>query len=112
MSSSFKAAVHEALAKPIIIADRFHFCSYIYWALEVRRKVQKEWHPYDRKKCKRMRFILHKHSAKLSEEEKWHLNRYLDLSPELKKAYALKEAYQQWFKQAKEKEHSKSVSHN
>ena len=110
MSSSFKAAVHEALAKPIIVADRFHYCRYIYWALdEVRRKVQKEWHPYDRKKCKRMRFVLHKHSEKLSEEERWHLNRYLDLSPELKKAYALKEAYQQWFTQAKEEKNIQKV---
>lgn len=34
----------------MIIADRFHFCRYIYWAIdEVRRKVQKEWHAYDRK---------------------------------------------------------------
>ena len=61
MSDSFKAAVQQALGKPVIIADRFHFCRYIYWALDdVRRKVQKEWHAYDRKKCKRMRHVLHK----------------------------------------------------
>src|SRR5699024_5968645 len=33
MSPSFKAAVSQALDSPIIIADRFHFCRYIYWAL-------------------------------------------------------------------------------
>ncbi len=27
MSPSFKAAVQQALGKPVIIADRFHFCS-------------------------------------------------------------------------------------
>lgn len=96
MNGSFKANVRQALARPIIIADRFHFCRYIYWALdEVRRKVQKEWHAYDRKKCKRMRFVLHKVAKKLTEEEHWHLNRYLGMSEELKKAYV------QWFKQAK-----------
>ena len=51
MSSSFKAAVQQALSKPVIIADRFHFCRYICWALDgVRRRVQKNWNDYD---CKR-----------------------------------------------------------
>lgn len=50
MSSSFKAAVDEALGKPVIVADRFHYCRYIYWALEkVRRKEQNKYHDYDRK---------------------------------------------------------------
>src|SRR5699024_11309690 len=34
MSPSFKAAVSQALDSPIIIADRFHFCRYIYWELD------------------------------------------------------------------------------
>lgn len=110
MNGSFKAAVHQALAKPIIVADRFHYCRYIHWALDdVRRKVQKEMHAYDRKKCKRMRFVLHKNSAKLSEDERWYLNRYLGLSPELKKAYELKEAYKQWFTQAKEENNIQKI---
>lgn len=50
MSQSFKAAVDQALGRPIIVADRFHFCRYIYWALEqVRRKEQKLFDEYDRK---------------------------------------------------------------
>ncbi|MEK9199595.1 ISL3 family transposase [Ureibacillus sp. FSL E2-3493] len=110
MNGSFKAAVHQALAKPIIVADRFHYCRYIHWALDdVRRKVQKEMHAYDRKKCKRMRFVLHKNSAKLTEDERWYLNRYLGLSPELKKAYELKEAYKKWFTQAKEEKNIQKV---
>ena len=51
MNPAFKAAVKKSLNRPIIIADRFHYCRYIHWAVdEVRRKVQKEWHAYDRKK--------------------------------------------------------------
>ncbi len=51
MNPAFKAAVKKALDRPVIIADRFHYCRYIHWAVdEVRRKAQKEWHPYDRKK--------------------------------------------------------------
>ncbi|SOB91244.1 transposase [Ureibacillus xyleni] len=110
MNGSFKAAVQQALAKPIIVADRFHYCRYIHWALDdVRRKVQKEMHAYDRKKSKKMRFVLHKNSAKLSEEERWYLNRYLSLSPELKKAYELKELYKQWFTEAKKEKNVQKV---
>ncbi|WP_110926113.1 ISL3 family transposase, partial [Bacillus massiliglaciei] len=105
MSHSFKSAVQSALGRPVIVADRFHFCRYIYWALDgVRRRVQKEFHPYDRKKCKRMKHVFHKASDRLTEEDRWHLNRYLDMSEELKKAYELKETYRGWFVQAKESE--------
>jgi len=102
MNPSFKAAVRKALNRPIIIADRFHYCRYIYWALdEVRRKVQKDWHPYDRKKCKKMRHVLYKRFNKLTEKNRWYLNRYTGMSEELKKAYELKEAYCKWFDWAK-----------
>lgn len=103
MSPSFKAAVQQALGKPIIIADRFHFVRYIYWALDgVRRRVQQSWHDYDRKKCKRMRYVFHRNSEKLTEDDRWYLERYLGFSNELRKAYHLKEWFSQWFKKAKE----------
>lgn len=102
MNPSFKAAVKTALGRPLIVADRFHYCRYIYWAIDaVRRKVQKEWHAYDRKKCKRMRHVLYKRSEKLTEKNRWYLERYLSMSEELKKAYELKEAYCEWFDWAK-----------
>lgn len=102
MNPSFKAAVKTALGRPVIVADRFHYCRYIYWAIdEVRRKVQKEWHAYDRKKCKRMRHVLYKRSEKLTDKHRWYLNRYLSMSDELKTAYELKEAYYEWFDWAK-----------
>lgn len=103
MSHSFKAAVQAALGRPVIIADRFHFCRYVYWALDgVRRRVQQTFHAYDRKKCKRMRYVFHKAGDRLTEDEKWHLDRYLSMSVELKRAYEMKENYRQWFERAKE----------
>ncbi|MDR4888546.1 ISL3 family transposase, partial [Fredinandcohnia sp. QZ13] len=67
MNHSFKAAVQEALGKPVIVADRFHFCRYIYWGLDgVRRRIQNEFHGYDRKKCKRMKHVFHKDSQRLT----------------------------------------------
>ena len=102
MSHSFKSAVQSALGRPVIVADRFHFSRYIYWGLDrVRRRIQNEFNDYDRKKCKRMKHIFHKEKRRLTEEEKWHLDRYLNMSNELKTAYALKEKYKQWFENAK-----------
>ncbi|WP_277587627.1 transposase, partial [Psychrobacillus antarcticus] len=76
---------------------------YIYWALDgVRRRIQSTWNDYDRKKCKRMRYVFHRNSKKLTEEDRWYLERYLSMSEELKQAYELKEAFQLWFTQAKE----------
>ncbi|SFM47134.1 Transposase, partial [Salibacterium qingdaonense] len=89
-SPSFKSAVQQALGSPIIIADRFHFCRYMYWALDlVRRNVQKDFHEYDRKKCKRMKHVFHKSPDTLSEKQYWYLERYLNLSHELTDAYQL-----------------------
>lgn len=104
MSHSFKAAVKKALGKPVIVADRFHFCRYIYWALDgVRRRVQKTWNDYDRKKGKRMRYVFYKNSTKLTEEDRWYLKRYLGMDDELKRAYELKEAYCLWFQASKKR---------
>lgn len=103
MSPSFKAAVTEALDKPVVVADRFHFSRYIYWALDgVRRRIQQSFSDYDRKRCKRMRYIFYKSKHELSEKEKWHLARYLSFSEELTAAYKLKEEYRKWFTRAKE----------
>jgi transposase len=103
MSPSFKAAVQQALGRPVIVADRFHFYRYIFWALDgVRRRAQQDFHEYDRKKCKRMKYVFHKDQSDLTEEERWHLKRYLEMSKELKVAYELKEAYRTWFYRAKE----------
>ena len=103
MNPHFKGAVKQALGRPVIVADRFHYCRYIYWAIdEVRRHVQKEWHAYDRKKCKRMRHVLYKRKEKLTESNLFYLKRYTDMSPELKAAYELKEAYCAWFDQSKQ----------
>ncbi|MGM8211266.1 ISL3 family transposase [Virgibacillus sp. W0430] len=103
MSHSFKAAVDQALNRPIVVADRFHFVRYIYWALErVRRHVQKDFSDYDRKKCKRMKHVFYKRNGKLTEKQQWYLDRYLGMSDYMRKAYELKEAFCVWFDRAKE----------
>ncbi|MBQ6794186.1 MAG: ISL3 family transposase [Butyricimonas sp.] len=102
MSQAFKAAVQQALDRPIIVADSFHFVRYINWSLDrVRVREQARWHEYDRKKCKKTRYIFHKAAHKLTEKDQWLLERYFSFSPELQKAYELKEAFYEWFYEAK-----------
>lgn len=48
-----------------------------------------------------MKHIFHKEKSRLSEEEKWYLERYLKMSDELRIAYELKEKYKEWFENAK-----------
>ena len=48
-----------------------------------------------------MRHVLYKHFDKLTEKNRWYLNRYPGMSKELKQAYELKEAYCKWFDWAK-----------
>ena len=103
MSQAFKAAVQQALDRPIIVADSFHFVRYMNWSLDrVRVREQARWHEYDRKTCKKVRYIFHKAAHKLTEKNRWLLNRYFSFSPELQKAYELKEAFYDWFYEAKE----------
>lgn len=102
MSQAFKAAVTQAMDCPVIVADSFHFVRYMNWALDkVRVREQNKWHAYDRKKCKKTRYVFHKASKKLTKEDQWYLDRYFEFSPELKAAYELKEYFYRWFYEAK-----------
>ena len=104
MSQAFKAAVEQAMASPVIVADSFHFVRYMNWALDrVRVREQNEWHAYDRKRCKKKRYIFHKASHRLTETDRWHLKRYFSYSETLRKAYELKEEFYQWFFESKRK---------
>lgn len=102
MSHAFRAAVQKALTKPIIIADRFHFVRYAYSAIDrVRMRVQKDWHDYDRKQVKQRRFVFFKKSDQLNEKDQWYLDRYFELSDDMRVAYEVNEQFCRWFEQAK-----------
>ena len=48
-----------------------------------------------------MRHVFYKRPEKLREENRFYLTRYLRMSPVLKEAYELKQAYCEWFDAAK-----------
>jgi len=81
MSYSFRAAVEEALDKPVIVADRFHFVRCVNKSMEkVRIRVQEERNDYDRKKVKKKRFVFLKGSKKMTDKDRWYLQRYFTFS--------------------------------
>lgn len=93
MSRTFKRAVEKAFDKPLIIADRFHFMRQAYWALDkVRREVQKLLLKEERLSCKRGKKLLWLAPEKLDEKGREKVNELLDLHPNLKEAYELKNA--------------------
>ena len=47
--------------------------------------------------------LFRSNSAKLTEEDRWYLKRYLEMDDELKRAYELKEAYCLWFQASKKR---------
>lgn len=52
---------------------------------------------------KKLRFLLHKPKEKLTTREQELLQYYLELSPDLKKAYQVKEVFKKWMTQSNER---------
>lgn len=93
LSKLFRKVVKTVFPNAIIIGDRFHIQRLVLWALErVRKTVQdkfKEGGIY----FKRNKHILNKRGKRLKDEELVCLHEILKQSPELRRAYALKEAF-------------------
>ena len=93
LSKLFRKVVKTVFPNAVIIGDRFHIQRLVLWALErVRKTVQakfKEGGIY----FKRNKYILNKRGKSLKPEELVCLHEILKQSPQLKRAYALKEAF-------------------
>ncbi|UCZ51650.1 ISL3 family transposase [Bacillus shivajii] len=101
LSKAFKEAVRRQLGSPLIIADRFHFMRHGYWAFdEVRRELQNELQKDPRIKLKRCKELLWKSPEKLDEKGKAKVEKLLQAHPQLRQAYEVKNALDQWFKQS------------
>jgi Transposase and inactivated derivatives len=103
MWQPYKILAQQLFQNPIIIVDKFHYARHNFWALErVRKRVQKSFQDKDRKSMKKLRFLLHKPKEKLTTREQELLQYYLELSPDLKKAYQVKEVFKKWMTQSNE----------
>ncbi len=87
--------IAQALFKnATVVIDRFHVVRYCTWALEnVRKRVQKNLLPEQRKYFKRSRRLLLAHMAALSDDNKQAVEHMLLFSRDLREAYLLKEAF-------------------
>ncbi|OBZ32401.1 ISL3 family transposase, partial [Megasphaera sp. DISK 18] len=93
LSPLFRRVVQTMFPYATIIGDRFHIQRLVIWALErVRKKVQNHFRE-KRIYFKRNKHILNKKGKNLTAEEFDRLHEILKQSPELQRAYALKEAF-------------------
>lgn len=94
MSQQFRDIILSCFPEAQIVTDKFHVCRYGIWAMEkIRKDIQKNLRPADRKWFKRSRWIMISHSRNLSEEDINQLAIMLSYSERLRNAYCLKEAF-------------------
>lgn len=99
LSTLFRSVAKQLFPEAKIIADKFHVIRVVINSLEnVRKRIQKEFHDAKRKWFKRSRQLLLKPEYKLTDEDKIELNRMLNSSSELEKAWILKERFYEIFR--------------
>ena len=98
MSPLFKLVVQTMFPHAHIVADRYHVCRLVDWALErVRKREQKQLVAHSRM-LKYNRRILMKNPEKLTENEQVKLLEILRISEDLRQAYGLRLAFRKIFK--------------
>lgn len=104
LSTLFRSVAKKIFPEAKIIADKFHVIRIVTNSLEnTRKRIQKEFHDAKRKWFKRSRRLLLKPEYKLTDEDKIELNRMLNSSRELEKAWLLKELFHEIFKEKERK---------
>lgn len=110
LSTLFRSVAKQLFPEAKIIADKFHVIRVVINSLEnVRKRIQKEFHDAKRKWFKRSRHLLFKPEYKLTDEDKIELNRMLNSSPELEKAWLLKEKFYEIFRKVTRTEAKKEL---
>ena len=110
LSTLFLSLAKQLFPEAKIIADKFHVIRVVINSLEnVRKRIQKEFHDAKRKWFKRSRQLLLKPEYKLTDEDKIELNRMLNSSSELEKAWILKERFYEIFRKVTRTEAKKEL---
>lgn len=110
LSTLFRSVAKQLFPVAKIIADKFHVIRVVINSLEnVRKRIQKEFHDAKRKWFKRSRHLLFKPEYKLTDDDKIELNRMLNSSPELEKAWILKERFYEIFRKVTRTEAKKEL---
>lgn len=84
----------------VIVYDRFHVMKILNHAIDlVRRRVQNEMTPPERKAIKNKRYVILKARENLSSKDRVRLKELLAANKEISAAYLLKEDFREWFGQ-------------
>jgi transposase len=94
MWTPYRNVVKRLLPEAEIVADRFHVMKQLNEQLgKLRREVQKSSDTKTRKRLKEARWLLLRRRSELTPEQKEQLQAALEESPELERAYLLKEEF-------------------
>lgn len=97
MHEPFRQAVQLCLPQARVVVDKFHVLAHVHRALDqVRTSLQA---PRGKKgELFQARYLLWKGGERLTPEQRGRLHGQLARYPELRRAWALKEAFRQWYR--------------
>jgi transposase len=98
-------AVRDKLPRAKVVVDRFHVMKQLNTRLtQLRTKYQKQCDPETQKILKGSRWIIVRNRSELTKKQSDQLNQILDLCPELRSVYLLKEEFRTIFEKIKSRQ--------
>jgi transposase len=99
MHDPYLKVLRKRLPDAALVFDHFHVSKVVHDALdEIRRRLQRELSPKDRRVIKGQRYVLLRARENLSNRDRVSLEEILDANTDLTKGYVLKEAFRDVFK--------------
>lgn len=104
MWSPYYYAVRNKLPRAKIVVDRFHVMKQLNWRIsQIRSKIQRNGSVEIKELLKGSRWLLVKNRSELTEKNEEDLQKILNLCPEIRKIYLLKEEFRLIFEKTKDR---------
>jgi transposase len=95
----YTSVLKKALPKAALVYDHFHVSNVVHDALdEIRRRIQRQLPPTNRRIIKGQRYVLLRARENLSDKQRVSLQEVLALNTDLTAGHILKEAFREVFK--------------
>jgi len=99
MHDPYELELRAQVPRAAIIYDRFHVMKHMNGAVDlIRRRVQSQMTPEERRVIKNKRYLLLKAAESLKDKQRVTLDELLAANREIATAYVLKEDFREWFK--------------
>jgi transposase len=99
MHDPYLKVLKKHLPRAALVFDHFHVSKVVHDALdEIRRRIQRELSPKDRRVIKGQRYVLLRAREKLNKRDEVSLREILEANTDLTAGYVLKEAFREVFK--------------